>query len=380
MNTTIIGSGVAAWTLVRELRKASPDMEIRVITADSGDFYSKPMLSNALASNKTAESLVMTPAAKLAEQQKTELVANTTVSAVDIHSKTVQTTAGNFTFDKLVLGLGADTIKLPLEGSGAGDVISVNDLTDYAAFRKLLDGKTEVAVLGAGLIGCEFANDLLKANVHTTVFDLADRPLPRLLPPEGSAFLLNKLQAQGVSWKLGRSVNRIEKAGDGYTITDSTGETTTAQLVLSAVGLTPRTGLAKAAGLTVSRGVVVNALGQTSHPDVFALGDCAEYLGKFVLPYIMPVMQAARAMAQTLAGNSTEIKFPAMPVVIKTPDCPTVVNPPLPEHVGAWEITADDTGVKALFKGSDGALLGMALLGDATKERQALAPQLPALI
>ncbi|MCQ8896264.1 FAD-dependent oxidoreductase [Limnobacter humi] len=379
MNTTIIGSGVAAWTLVRELRKASPDMNIRVITADSGDFYSKPMLSNALASNKTAESLVMTPAAKLAEQQKVELVAHTSVSALDIHNKTVRTAVGNFNFDKLVLGLGADTIKLPLEGSGAADVVSVNDLTDYAAFRRLLEGKTEVAVLGAGLIGCEFANDLLKANVHTTVFDLADRPLPRLLPPEGSAFLLNKLQAQGVSWKLGRSVNRIEKTGDGYVITDSTGETTTAQLVLSAVGLVPRTGLAKASGLNVNRGVVVNGLGQTSHPDIFALGDCAEYLGKFVLPYIMPVMQAARAMAQTLAGNPTEIKFPAMPVVIKTPDCPTVVNPPLPEHVGAWEITADDNGVKALFKGADGALLGMALLGEATKERQALAPQLPAL-
>ena len=380
MNTTIIGSGVAAWTLVRELRKADPEAEIRLITADSGDFYSKPMLSNALASGKTAESLVMTPAAKFAEQQKVELVPNATVSAVDSESRRLTSSAGEFSYDNLVLALGADTIKLPIEGDGAGDVISVNDLNDYAEFRKLLDGKKEVAVLGAGLIGCEFANDLLKADIHTTVFDLADRPLARLLPEQASTFMQNKLAEKGVSWKLGRTVSSVVKNGAGYTLTDSTGETTQADLVLSAVGLKPRTELAKHANLDVSRGIVVNNLGQTSNNNIYALGDCAEYLGKFVLPYIMPVMQAARAMAQTLAGKPTEIKFPAMPVSIKTPDCPAVVNPPLPEHEGEWEITADENGVKALFKNKDGALLGMALLGEASKERQALTPQLPAMI
>jgi len=380
MNTTIIGSGVAAWTLVRELRKADPEAEIRLITADNGDFYSKPMLSNALASGKTAESLVMTPAAKFAEQQKVELVPNATVSAVDSESRRLTSSAGEFSYDNLVLALGADTIKLPIEGDGASDVISVNDLNDYAEFRKLLDGKKEVAVLGAGLIGCEFANDLLKADIHTTVFDLADRPLARLLPEQASTFMQNKLAEKGVSWKLGRTVNSIAKNGAGYTLTDSNGETTQADLVLSAVGLKPRTALAENAGITVARGIVVNNLGQTSNKNIYALGDCAEYLGKFVLPYIMPVMQAARAMAQTLSGKPTEIKFPAMPVSIKTPDCPAVVNPPLPEDVGEWEITADENGVKALFKGADGALLGMALLGEASKERQALTPQLPAMI
>lgn len=380
MNTTIIGSGVAAWTLVRELRKADPETEIRLITADSGDFYSKPMLSNALASGKTPESLVMTPAAKFAEQQNVELISNATVHTVDATGRKVTSTAGDFSYDNLVLALGADTIKLPIEGDGAADVISVNDLTDYAAFRKLLDGKKEVAVLGAGLIGCEFANDLLKADIHTTVFDLADRPLARLLPEQASAFMQTKLADKGVSWKLGRTVANIVKSETGYTVTDSTGETTQADLVLSAVGLRPRTDLAKTAGLTVGRGIVVNGLGQTSNEHIYSLGDCAEYLGKFVLPYIMPVMQAARAMAQTLSGKPTEIKFPAMPVSIKTPDCPAVVNPPLPEHEGEWEITADENGVKALFKGKDGALLGMALLGEASKERQALTPQLPAMI
>lgn len=239
MNTTIIGSGVAAWTLVRELRKADPEAEIRLITADSGDFYSKPMLSNALASGKTAETLVMTPAAKFAEQQKVELIANTTVNLVDASARSINSSNGVFSYDQLVLALGADTIKLPVDGNGAADVVSVNDLNDYATFRKLLDGKKEVAVLGAGLIGCEFANDLLKADIHTTVFDLADRPLARLLPEQASLFMQNKLAEKGVGWKLGRTVSSITKTGAGYTLTDSTGEITEADLVLSAVACAP---------------------------------------------------------------------------------------------------------------------------------------------
>lgn len=381
MNTTIIGSGVAAWTLVRELRKADPAHEIVLITADNGDFYSKPMLSNALASGKTAQTLVMNPAAKLAEQQATTLHANTTVEHIDCSNKTLKTSAGQVSYGQLVLALGADTIKLPIEGDGAAKVISVNDLSDYAVFRDALEGKKHVAVLGAGLIGCEFANDLAKAGISSTVFDLAPAPLGRLLPPQGSQYLQDKLKAHGVQFKMERGVQSIGTLADGsFELTDSKGEKTVAELVLSAVGLKPRIALAQAAGIACDKGISVNALGQTSHPDVYALGDCAQYPGGLVLPYIMPVMQAARAMAQTLAGKATEIKFPAMPVSVKTPDCPCVVNPPLPGQEGQWEITDTENGMKALFKGNDGSLLGMALLGDAIKERQALTPQLPALL
>jgi rubredoxin-NAD+ reductase len=379
MNTTVIGSGVAAWTLVRELRKADPAHEIRVITSDCGDFYSKPMLSNAFAQGKNPMSMVMTAAVKLVEQHKVELVANAKVEQIDRENKKIVTSQGEFTYEKLVLALGANAIKLPIQGDGAADVLSVNDLWDYHTFRQALEGKKSVAVLGAGLIGCEFANDLIKADITPTVFDLAERPLARLLPEEASHFIQKKLEEKGVVWKLGKSITHIAKNTEGYLLTDSKAESTQADLVLSAVGLTPRMALAKQAGLTTERGILVDQFGRTNDANIFALGDCAQYMGKFVLPYILPVMQAARAIAQTLSGNETEIKFPAMPVMIKTPDCPTVVNPPLPHHVGAWEVEVSEQGIKALFKNAEGALLGMALVGDATKEKQALAGLLPAV-
>jgi rubredoxin-NAD+ reductase len=380
LNITIIGSGFAAWTLVRELRKIQPNSDIRLITSDCGDFYSKPMLSNALASGKTAESLVVTTASKMAEQQNIQLLANSTVFSLDPIKKLLFSTSGEFFYDQLVLALGADTIKLSMDGDGVNDIVSVNDLNDYAAFRKLLEGKKRVAVLGAGLIGCEFANDLLKIGMQVTVFDLAKYPLARLLPEKASLFMQTKLAEIGVIWKLGRSVTSISKKDDIYFISDSSGDTIEADLVLSAIGLSPRTELARNSGLKISRGIVVNSLGQTSDPNIYALGDCAEYLGKFVLPYIMPTMQAARAIAQTLTGKPTEIKFPAMPVLIKTPDCPAVVSPTIPEANGNWEIVTHENGLKALFKNPEGDLLGMALLGDACKERQTFTPLLPAMI
>jgi len=121
---------------------------------------------------------------------------------------------------------------------------------------------------------------------------------------------------------------------------------------------------------------VVNATLQTSDEDVYALGDCAEVEGR-VLPFVMPIMQAARALAPTLAGKLTQVRYPAMPVVVKTPACPAVVSPPDMGAQGEWQVEEVDDGVRALFRSAEGKLLGFALLGTVTTEKNALAAQLP---
>ena len=152
-----------------------------------------------------------------------------------------------------------------------------------------------------------------------------------------------------------------------------------ADVVLSAVGLKPRTALAGAAGIKINRGIIVNKLLQTSDEDIYALGDCAEVEGR-VLPFVMPIMQAARALASTLAGNPTAVKYPAMPVAVKTPACPTVVSPPDAGSQGEWKVEGGVEGVKAQFHHKDGQLLGFALMGAAVSEKSQLTQQLPALI
>lgn len=373
----ILGCGLAGTAVARELRKLDRESPVVLVTADDGDFYSKPNLSNALAQQRTPAQLVTTPRAALATQLNLEIRPHTRALAIDTAAHRLRTAAGDIDYRKLVLAVGAQPIRLPIAGDGAAEILSVNHLTDYALFRERLAGRRRVALLGAGLIGCEFANDLAAAGYAVDVFDLAPQPLGRLLPPGAAGFFRRGLEAAGVRFHFGGSVARVDKAGNGYALVDGDGTRLEADLVMSAVGLRPETTLAAAAGLTVNRGIVVDALLATSNADIFAVGDCAE-VESLVLPFVMPIMQQARALVKTLAGSPTPVVYPAMPVVVKTPACPTVVCPPPAGLAGAWRETADAAGVSAVFEDAAGRLLGFALVGAATAQKQALAPQMPA--
>jgi rubredoxin---NAD+ reductase len=126
----MLGSGLAGYTLVRELRKLDHDAEITLVSRDSGDYYSKPMLSNALAQGKTADALVNTAAAEMAKQLNLTVLQHTEVLVKDREHKQMRTTAGVIGNDRLVLALGADPIRLPLQSDAADAVVSVNNLAD----------------------------------------------------------------------------------------------------------------------------------------------------------------------------------------------------------------------------------------------------------
>jgi len=388
----IVGAGLAGYNVARELRKADVAVPIVLVSRDHAGFYSKPMLSNALASKKTPATLVMKSAEKMAEEVQLRVLANTSVTALDTTARTLTLSSGEvLPYRDLVLALGADPIRIPLQGDAADTVVSVNDLGDFARFAELLDTASggqqvqRVAILGAGLIGCEFANDLLHRAIQPTVLDLAERALPRLLPPEASARLQAKLQEGGASFRFGVGAVAVNRApnGQGLVVTLSDGSTLDTDLVLSAIGLKPRTQLAADAGIAVGRGVQVNRELVSSVPHVHAIGDCAEVAGH-LLPYVLPLMAQARALAATLAGKPTPVSYPAMPVVVKTPAWPTVVCPPPAEAQGQWQVSETDEAVEARFVGTaaDGSelLLGFALQGKAVSQRQALAAQVPALL
>jgi len=387
----IVGAGLAGYNVARELRKADAAVPIVLVSRDHAGFYSKPMLSNALASKKTPATLVMKSAEKMADEVQLRVIANTAVTGLDTGARTLTLSSGEvLPYRDLVLALGADPIRVPLQGDAADTVVSVNDLDDFARFAELLDTAAggqavkRVAILGAGLIGCEFANDLLHRGIQPTVLDLAERALPRLLPPEASARLQAKLQEGGASFRFGAGALAVNRsAGGSLTVSLSDGSTLETDLVLSAVGLKPRTQVASDAGITVGRGVQVNRELATSAPHVYAVGDCAEVDGH-LLPYVLPLMAQARALAATLAGKPTPVSYPAMPVVVKTPAWPTVVCPPPAEASGQWQINATDEAVEARFvsTAADGSevLLGFALQGKAVSQRQALAAQVPALL
>ena len=375
----IIGSGLAGYTVVREIRKLDKAAPITLITREPGYFYSKPMLSTALASKKEAMQLVSTAADGMATQLEMTILSECDVSGIDSSTQTIKTSKGAFPYGKLVMALGADQIRLPLQGSAANEIFTVNDLEDYARFRAAIEGKKKVAILGAGLIGCEFANDLVLGGYEVDVIDLAPQALGRLLPEAAALELQEKLSAAGVRWHLATTVNAIDRKGDGLQVTLENGSTINCDVFLSAVGLKPRIELAKATGINVGTGIQVNRELETNIKNIFAIGDCAEVDG-LVLPYVMPIMQAARALAPTLLGQATALTYPAMPVMVKTPALPTIVSPPAKGAEGKWTTTPVEGGLEARFESADGKLLGFALMGAATAQRGALTKELPAIL
>ena len=373
----VVGSGLAGYALAREFRKLDKQTPLVVVSRDHGGFYSKPMLSNALATQKTAASLLMKAADKMAVELNATVRAGVSVEHIDTAGQQITLTGGEvLAYRDVVLALGADPIRLPLAGDGADAVMSVNDLDDYARFAQALEGARSVAILGGGLIGCEFANDLLHRGIQPTVIDMAEWPLSRLLPREAGDWLRARLEAAGVVFRLGCSARSIERCDGGKTIALSDGSTLQADQVLSAVGLQPRLDLAKAAGLATGRGITTDRLLATSAAHVHAMGDCAEVLG-LNLPYVLPLMQQSRALAATLCGQSTRVVYAAMPVLVKTPACPTVVCSPQPGATGRWVVEAGDAACEARFVNADDQLLGFALLGAATAKKQAMAALVP---
>ncbi|BBU31795.1 pyridine nucleotide-disulfide oxidoreductase [Burkholderia sp. THE68] len=370
----IVGTGMAGYTVARELRKLDRNVPIVLISEDAGDFYSKPTLSNALAMKKTPHELVTFDAGAMRAQLNAGIIAHRKVERIAVDAHEVIINGAPLRYAKLVLALGADARRIPLVGDGAADVLSVNSLDDYVRFRARIEGAKSIALLGAGLIGCEFANDLALAGYDVTLIDPAATPLSRLLPELAGDAFARAFDRHGIRLRLGQSVATVDKRASGYDVTLDNGEVIGADVVLSAIGLAPRTALAAQAGLDIDIGIRTDAWCRTSAPDIYALGDCAAIEGK-VQPYVLPIMHAARALARTLAGEPTRVDFPVMPVTVKSPAAPTVVVPP--NETGTWRFApaSDDPldGLAALCEHADDKrALGFALLGAATQGKAAL--------
>lgn len=375
----IIGTGLAGYNLAREFRKLDGETPLLLITSDDGRSYSKPMLSTGFGKNKEADGLSMAEPGAMAEQLKAEVRTHTRVSGIDPGHKRLWIGEEAVPYRDLILAWGAETVRVPVAGDAADAIYPINDLEDYARFRAAAAGKKRVLILGAGLIGCEFANDLILGGYEIDLVAPCEQVMPTLLQPAAAAAVRAGLESLGARFHLGPLLTRLDRADDGLEAHLSDGEVLHCDLVVSAIGLRPRTDLAAAAGLEIGRGVVVDRHLQTSHANIYALGDCAEVDGLNLL-YVMPLMNCARALAQSLAGTLTPVKYGPMPVTVKTPVCPLVVSPPPKGSEGVWTVEGEGADIKALCLDSDGNLLGYALTGAAVMDKLALNKALPPLL
>ena len=425
----IIGSGMAGYTLARELRKLTTSLPIVMVCQDSGDSYAKPTLSNAYAQNKLADSIANASAAKMAEtlnltllnfHQVTDINADEQVIVVrSLVNEASQTTLA---YRDLVLATGAHSRLLPNLAVNHQTIFAVNHLDEYKSFQQRLNtlksqksAPVKVAIIGAGLIGCEFANDLIgqntgnqTADITVAVFDKAARPLAQQLPSEAGIMLQDALTQSGVTFYLGTDITSITTnidTSDNATVTisfdkDNQSQTFEADIVLIAIGLVANTDLAASANIaiassqhinptithlprTVQQGIKVDAYLATSAKHIYAIGDCANVMGSY-MPYVMPLMNQAKALAKTLADPNmapTKVAYPAMPVAIKTPSLPLVVLPVSGQYSDDqlyWQTTPTTDGMvmTAHPKDDSNSILGFVLAGkEAAKQRLTLTKQ-----
>lgn len=379
----IVGSGMAGLGLARQVRARDARRAITLITADSGADYSKPLLSTGFAKGMPPERLAMRSPIDVADALQMTMRTHTRVDAIDPRTQTLAIGAERLPYGELVLATGAaPSAPFTVSDEVRDRVFTINDLDDYRHFHAVLSrhgGAARVAIVGAGLVGCEFADDLLAGGHRVALVAPEQTPLTRLLPPPLGQVLGAALGKTGADLRLGRSLAQLQRDDEAVSLVLDDGEALSADLVLIATGLSPRTALADTAGLTVSEaGIQTDRYLATTQPGIHALGDCACVAGLNAM-YVQPLQASAKALAATLTGTPTPVAYGAWPVLVKTPSCPVVALPPR-QAPTRWRIEGEGDDLSALAEDENGYLLGFALTGACVRRKVELARAAPPLL
>lgn len=386
LHICIIGTGFAGYTTAKELRAINDSAKITIISQDDGCYYSKPQLSSALTNKKTADNLASFSAKEMEKQLNASILTFSRVVNIEPTSKEffVESIADDdnliekkkIKYDKLVFACGANVNKPKIEGSTPNNTFSINNLINYREFRKALANKKHVTILGSGLIGCEFANDLLNTEMQVSIVSLDGYPLQALLPEEAGKALERTFSSHGVKWFWQTTIKKILEDEQGLEVFLTNGKSFKTNLLISAVGLKPNIELAMDTHLKTNHGIVVDQNLQASIDDIYAIGDCAEICGNS-FQFILPIRHAAKTLAMNLNGQDKKLSLPGLAINVKTPICPIVVAPPPKNANGHWEIKSVANHVKATFIDAKNKVLGFALTGDHVRDKLQLTTLLP---
>ena len=308
----VIGSGIAGFTCVEEVRKLGGDCQVSLLTRETGGYYSRPLLSHGFTRADIETKIVLKPFASLAANG-VAMLSGAEVLRLDVQAKTVHFRQDGeeqaLAYDSLVLATGSDALIPPPFRPQSALFHVLNSLDDLIALRRLrktiqaTHPRPRWAVIGGGLIGCEIAADLATAGDEVVLFHALPRLMERQLAEEDSARLLIVLQESlGVAVRLDQAVQGF--SGMGTELSVSLAEDCMAGFhgIIVACGFRPRIELAQAAGLATCRGIVVNEFLTTSDPDIYAIGDSAELPDGRLYAYVTPARSQALWLAKHLTG------------------------------------------------------------------------------
>ncbi|MEX2189885.1 MAG: FAD-dependent oxidoreductase [Bacteroidota bacterium] len=267
----IIGGGMTADSAVNGIRQLDASGRIGVISNEAHPPYNRPPLSKGLWKGDAEGKLW-----RVSPTENTEIHLSRTATSVDPKKKTVLDENGvSYSFQKLLLATGGAVRRLPFAAEG---IIYFRTLDDYNSLKALAQAGQSFVVIGGGFIGSEIAAALaLQKKSVTMIFPDAGIGV-RIFPRGLSQFLNEFYRTKGVALLVNESVVNVVKRGKHYLVTTKGGKTLKADGVVAGIGIQPNVDLAQSAGLSVDNGIVVDEFLQTSHPDIFAAGDVANFL------------------------------------------------------------------------------------------------------
>jgi NADPH-dependent 2,4-dienoyl-CoA reductase/sulfur reductase-like enzyme len=277
----IVGAGQAGRRCAEALRELDAAAEILLLGEEAHLPYDRPPLSKAVLLGQDPGRGLFVRGPEFYAERRIALRTGTRVEALDLPAKAVATAAGErIGWDSLVLATGARARPLPVPGAEDPRVRLLHTLEDAEAIRAALLARPRLAVVGGGLIGLEVAASARQLGCPVAVLEAADRLMARCVPPAISGMAAALHRERGVALHLSCAVRRIEPHGAALLL-DAGAVRVEADLVVVGIGGIANAALAEAAGLAVRDGILADACGRTSHPDVYAAGEVARFAHPF---------------------------------------------------------------------------------------------------
>ncbi|CEJ84291.1 Nitrite reductase (NAD(P)H) [Hyphomicrobium sp. GJ21] len=305
----IIGNGMAPGRMLEHLLESSPEhYTVTIFNAEPRVNYDRIMLSPVLSGEKSYEQIIIHGDGWYIKNGIT-LYKGHKIVAIDRTAKTVTSDHGVVeNYDKLVIATGSVPFILPVPGNNLPGVLSYRDLDDVNAMLLAAQSRAKAVVIGGGLLGLEAAAGLEAQGTDVTVLHLMPTLMERQLDPAAGYLLQRAIEDRGIKVICKANTKAIlgDKKVEGVELAD--GRVIPATLVVMAAGIKPNITLAKDAGLSTNRGILVDAGMHTSDPDILAVGECAE-VGGHVYGLVAPLYEMARIAAAHLADKASTAAF-----------------------------------------------------------------------
>ncbi|RJF80614.1 NAD(P)/FAD-dependent oxidoreductase [Oleomonas cavernae] len=301
----VIGNGMAAGRVLEHLTDDAPEAyQITVFGAEPRVNYNRILLSPVLSGEKTFDEIVTHDDAWYAARS-IDLLKGKEIVAIDRAAKTVQAKDGSVTpYDKLLVATGSLPFIVPVPGKDLPGVVAYRDLDDVNTMLAAAQHGGSAVVVGGGLLGLEAAAGLKMRGMDVTVLHLMPTLMERQLDPAAGHLLKKAMEARGIRVITKANTHAIVGDGKVEAVRLDDGTEIPADIVVMAVGIRPNSGLAKAAGLEVGRGLKVDDHMVTSDPDVLAVGECAEHRGQ-CYGLVAPLFEMAKVVAAQLNGDTS---------------------------------------------------------------------------